>query len=466
MADVDVARLHAWLADHESELLDDYRALLRIPSLEAEPAPGAPFGPANREALDWMLGKAKDAGMATKDLDGYCGYAEFGSGEKMIMSLGHLDVVPVGTGWKHEPFGAELDDGYVYARGACDDKGPTMAMFYAFRALKESVPDLDVRMRNVFGCNEESGFGCVHHYMEVEEAPTVGVAPDAGWPCIFAEKGIANLLVGVKIPAGRLTLLSLEGGERPNIVIERAEMRVRVSPDWRPAVEARLLEWFDKNVTTTWQDDVLVARCRGKASHGANPHGGDNAATRALRLLRGLAPTEQERDFDALLNVPDISGAGVGIAGADDITHLTCNLGIVKTSGDEVQFLLNVRYPVTWAGDELKAKCEKHLKKLGEGWRLVSLEDSPPLYFPLDHPLVQATIDAFKDETGEMKEPGSMGGGTYARAVPNCVAIGAGWEGDGPAHEHDERLKVDNLFRMSRIYARLLLRLVDVAKTM
>lgn len=466
MADSVVASLHSWLAEHECDLLEDYRTLLRFPSLEAPAEPGAPFGPANREALDWMLGKAAEAGMRTVDIEGYCGYAEFGEGDKMVMSLGHLDVVPVGTGWKHDPFGAELEDGYVYARGAADDKGPTMAMFYACRAVLACCPDLGVRVRNVFGCNEESGFACVHRYMETEEAPTLGVAPDAGWPCIYAEKGIGNFVVGYRLAPGPVTLLSLDGGSRPNIVVDRAVMRCRVAADWRPTVEARLAEWFDKNLTIAWDGDVLVVEAWGKASHGANPQGGDNAATRALRVFRGIVPTEQEQAADDLVDLPDLSGAGLGIAGADEITHLTLNLGIVQTVGDEVQFTLNVRYPVTWTGDQLLAKANKKLAKLGAAWRLVEFTDSPSLYFPLDHPLVKTIREVHHLETGETKEPGTMGGGTYARAVPNCVAIGTGWDGDGPAHEPDERMKVEHLFKMSRIYAHLMFRLAQVAKGM
>lgn len=466
MTDADVAGLHAWLADHEAELLSDYQELLRFPTLEAEAEPGAPFGAANKQALDWMLAKAATAGMRTTGIEGYCGYAEFGSGEKMVMSLGHLDVVPVGTGWKHDPFGADIDDGYVYARGACDDKGPTMAMFYASRAVLALHPDIDVRIRNVFGCNEESGFKCVHRYMETEEPPTLGVAPDAGWPCVYAEKGIGNFVIGYRPAVGKLTLLSLEGGSRPNIVIDKATARVRVVADWRPTVDARLADWFDKNVTTNWEGDVLVIDAVGKASHGAYPHGGDNAGTRCLRLLRALAPTEQETEFENLLDLPDISGHGAGIAGADEITHLTLNMGIVQTVGEEIQFTLNVRYPVTWKGADLLAKCEKRMAKLGGQWRIVSFDDSPSLYFPLDHPLVKTIIEVHHAETGETKEPGVMGGGTYARAVPNCVAIGTAWDGDGPAHEPDERLKVDHLFKMSRIYAHLLLRLAEAAKAM
>src|SRR5579863_4271263 len=117
-----VVSAQAWLREHETELLEDYRAMLRIPSLEAEAQPRAPFGKANREALDLALALSVKYGFKTADIDGYCGYAEFGKGEKMVMSLGHLDVVPTGPGWKYPEFGAEIHDGYVYARGATDDK--------------------------------------------------------------------------------------------------------------------------------------------------------------------------------------------------------------------------------------------------------------------------------------------------------------------------------------------------------
>jgi succinyl-diaminopimelate desuccinylase len=87
------------------------------------------------------------------------------------------------------------------------------------------------------------------------------------------------------------------------------------------------------------------------------------------------------------------------------------------------------------------------------------MSDSPSLYFPLDHPLVKTIREVVSEETGEDKEPGVMGGGTYARMIPNTVSIGTGWEGDGEAHETDERLKVAHLFKMSRIYAHILYRL-------
>ncbi len=183
MADSTVQRLLDWLEENQQSLLDDTVAMLRIPSLESEPRPNAPFGEDNRRALDLAIELSKATGMRTTDLEGYLAFAEFGEGDRMVMSLGHLDVVPTGPGWKHDPFGAEIEDGYIYARGATDDKGPTMASLYAMRAIQACCPDLGVRMRQAFGCNEESGFKCVARYMETEEPPTLGVAPDSGWHC-------------------------------------------------------------------------------------------------------------------------------------------------------------------------------------------------------------------------------------------------------------------------------------------
>lgn len=469
MPDPNVARLHDWLKAHEDELLKDTVAVLQIDSIESEPKPDAPFGEGNRKALDFVLQRARDFGMKTTDLEGYIGYADFGQGERLVMTLGHLDVVPVGPGWKHAPFGGDIDGGYIYARGSNDDKGPSMAAFYAMRAIKECLPDLQSRMRVVFGCNEESGFKCVEHYMKTEEAPTYGVAPDSGWPLYHAEKGIANFVVTAEIPVNAdFQILSVEGGQRPNIVIERCRAQVRVSDSVRKQVEEKVTDRWDKNVTATWNGDVLDIDVQGKAAHGANPFMGDNAATRLFRFLYEIAPFQLGDWLEDVLKMGQTSGAGIGVAGADEVSgELTCNFGIIKTNPTpntqhptpSLEMLFNLRYPVTWKGDQLADRCHKFLSKLKGKYSMKAERDSPSLYFPLDHPLVKTIVEVYEAETGEKREPGVMGGGTYARAIPNTVSIGTSWDGDGPAHENDERLAIDSLFKASRIYAHIFYRL-------
>jgi len=461
MSEPEVLRIQEWLRSHEPELLENYRQLLQIPSVEGDPAPNSPFGEENRKALDFMLSLGKDWGMQVKDLEGYAGYAEFGRGEKLIVSLGHLDVVPVGPGWKHAPFGAEIDGGYVYARGAVDDKGPTIASFYAMRAIQECIPDIPARMRSVFGCDEESGFLCIKRYVQTEDSPTYGIAPDSGWPLYHAEKGIANLVVEVPCPDGDLTLLSICGGQRPNIVIDNCVASVRVSEGYKLHVQELIADSWDRNIETAWADpDILKIVAKGKAAHGAWPFGGDSAAVRLFRFLVELAPVHQEKSFLDLFELTHISGSGLGIHGADEISKdLTCNLGIIEMHGERVRLTFNIRYPVTWAGEEVRKRTVDALGEIDAGYELIEFTDSPALYFPLDHPLVTTIVDVYGQETGEEKKPGVMGGGTYARAIPNTVSVGTGWDGDGKAHETDERLKIDHLFKMSRIYAHILYKL-------
>ena len=50
-----------------------------------------------------------------------------GQGEELVGILCHVDVVPEGDGWTTPAYSADIRDGKIFARGAIDDKGPTMA---------------------------------------------------------------------------------------------------------------------------------------------------------------------------------------------------------------------------------------------------------------------------------------------------------------------------------------------------
>lgn len=459
-----VVAAQEWLAAHEAELIADTQRMLRIGSVQSDPVPNGPFGKENREALDLALKLANEWGMETKDVEGYAGHAEFGSGETMVMALGHLDVVPIGDGWKHEPFGAEIDGDYLYARGASDDKGPTMAAFYAARALKETGAEMPSRIRVVFGCNEESGFKCVERYFQTEEKPTLGFAPDAGWPCIYAEKGIADFVIQVSLPKGPVSLLSIEGGSRPNIVPDSSTAVYELSNEYLAVAKEKATEFWDKNITISWNANKVTVNAKGKAAHGSWPFVGDSAVERALRFGFEIAPSEQHEAFWKFVNLAHPSGVGLGIHGRDGVSKdLTANLGVAKTVSGLAEFTVNVRYPVTWQGEDLRKMGEDFLKTEWKEAKVASFSDSKPLYFPKDTEPVVSILKVVEAELGEKMEPGVMGGGTYARAVPNCVAIGTGWEGDGPAHEHDERMKVSHLLKMSKIYAHLFYKLAHAA---
>ena len=134
--------------------------------------------------------KKKD--FVSKNVGNLAGHVEFGQGDESVGILCHVDVVPEGDGWSSDPFAAEIRDGKIFARGAIDDKGPTIAAFYAMKIVKDLGLPLNKRVRMIIGTDEESEWRCVDHYFKHEEMPTIGFAPDADFPIIFAEKGIAD----------------------------------------------------------------------------------------------------------------------------------------------------------------------------------------------------------------------------------------------------------------------------------
>lgn len=82
--------------------------------------------------------------------------------ERPVIVLAHTDVVGVQRpSWTHDPFGAEIDDGYLYGRGAIDDKGMLaanlMTMLLLKRDLVESGGTLSRDVVFVATCDEESG---------------------------------------------------------------------------------------------------------------------------------------------------------------------------------------------------------------------------------------------------------------------------------------------------------------------
>jgi succinyl-diaminopimelate desuccinylase len=55
-----------------------------------------------------------------------------------LILMAHMDTVPAGGGWSHEPFAADLVNGRIYGRGACDMKSGLATAMCAFAAVARS----------------------------------------------------------------------------------------------------------------------------------------------------------------------------------------------------------------------------------------------------------------------------------------------------------------------------------------
>ena len=189
--------LENYIENLKDEIIEKTQELIKIPSVHSESNdPSKPFGENANKALEYILNLGKALGFRTKNLDGYCGYIEFGEGEELLGIIGHLDVVPEGEGWTFPPFSATISDNKIFGRGAIDDKGPVISSLYAMKAVMENCK-VHKRVRLILGLNEEKDWKCIKHYKEVEEMPTFGFSPDADFPCIYAEKSILNCSISM-----------------------------------------------------------------------------------------------------------------------------------------------------------------------------------------------------------------------------------------------------------------------------
>ena len=178
----------------QPELIETIRELVSIYSIQTDSEENAPFGKGPAKALDKALEISERFGFTTVNIDNKIGYAEYVSEgikdcDKYIGIFGHVDVVPLGEGWKHSPLGGEIENNRIYGRGVLDNKGPILSNLFALHILKKLGIKFDVPVRVVFGTNEETGFGCVKHYLTKEKPPVFGWTPDCKWPVVYGERG-------------------------------------------------------------------------------------------------------------------------------------------------------------------------------------------------------------------------------------------------------------------------------------
>ena len=193
------------LKEVQPMLFDGLRRMVAIPSIRGKEEPDAPFGRGPKQALEEVLKIATELGFHTKNIDDKIGYAQYGedrSDGAYYGVFGHVDVMPLGEGWNSPPLSLTLRDGKLFGRGTLDNKGPILSNLYALYVLKENGVTFDRPVRIVFGTNEETGFGCVKHYLTKEIPPTFGWTPDCKWPVVYGERG--RLKVRVSLPESKV----------------------------------------------------------------------------------------------------------------------------------------------------------------------------------------------------------------------------------------------------------------------
>ncbi|WAH35082.1 dipeptidase PepV [Alicyclobacillus dauci] len=445
-----------YIEQNRDVIVSTLQDLLRIESVKGHPIQGGPFGMGPASALNYILSLAEERGFVTKNVDGYAGHIEYGEGEEYVAVVSHLDVVPAGDGWTHPPYGAEIHGGRVYARGAIDDKGPAMSTVWALFALKELGIQPKRKIRLIFGLDEESDWQCMEHYFRYEPKPIGGFTPDASFPLIYAEKGLTTFRIDIPADAESMSLqvLSFEGGERFNMVADHAVARV----DCHSATAAnefalRLRKSAKEAQMTTSiesEDCIVTVQVNGVSAHASRPDSGVNAVIQLAQLLG--SGTVSNSSMWRTIGSWDTKGRGLGIDTEDEETGpLTANLGKAELVDGTYRFYINIRFPIRLKVDQLLQTAQSYLS---DKWQVSVIEHLPPLYIDPQSVLVQTLMDVYRSFFDDGLEPRTIGGATYARAIPNAVAFGALLPGrDDFAHKVDENWIVDDFLTCIEIYA-------------
>ena len=461
------------LNNNKDNIIKTISDLVEIPSVSDENSNSEfPFGENCNKALEYILNLGKQMGFRTKNVDGYCGYIEFGEGTELVGIIGHLDVVPahVEDGWTTPPFRPVIRDNKIFGRGTIDDKGPVVASLFAMKAIADTMK-VSKRVRLILGLNEEKSWKCIRYYQQHEEAPNIGFSPDANFPAIYAEKGILSLEIAHPFNIKDTEILEINCNQNAiNVVPKYCSITLKTNNEkqWKNANNIKI-ESSDNNTYKI----ISV----GVAAHAAHPDLGKNAITNLFKYIIDNFDCKDESieylqklfhlgifeiESPEFLSRKDIAYATEFEEDSiitDESGSLTSNIGNVEFDSGILKIRINLRVPVHTSLDDIILKY-KQLIRFYENIEVNVLGRQNPLCVSKDSYLVKTLVDIYNKETNNNLEAVAIGGGTYARAFPNFVSYGANMPGDTDmCHQANEFIDIDKLMTSAYIYANAIYKL-------
>ncbi len=450
--------LERFVEENEAGIFRDIARLVSINSVEGKAEPGAPFGPGPKAALELGLEIARELGLEAVNCADKIGYAQLGQGpeDRYLATITHLDVVPTGDGWEHDPFTMREREGWIIGRGVMDDKGPSVLCLYALKYLKERNIPLKYPVRALLGANEETGMGDVEYYLANYPAPLFCFSPDANFPLCNGEKGIYHGCIRFKLPLHHI--VDIRGGIVANAIPDKAEATVK----------AAHLEPAERVEVEELEPGLWHVRTSGIGGHASLPEGTVNAIGVLVDYLlaKGVGDEQERRMLELLHRLHSAwDGSGLGVQADDGLFEpLTIIGGVIGLEDGRIVQTLDSRYPTNTSGAKIAATIQTLAGEMAE----VTVErDAEPFYMSLENPAVKVCINAYNDITGENAKPYTIGGGTYARDFPNAVSFGPEHPERpapvfaGPIHGVDEAASKEFLLEALKVY---ILALIELEK--
>ena len=458
--------IDAYIEGNWDDVVADIAALVEVESVEDldAAAPGAPYGPGPRAALDRALAMAQRFGLDAHDCEGHIGYADLpGKSPTQIGIIGHTDVVPAGPGWHFEPFAVTRKDGYLLGRGVIDDKGPLVIALHAVKFWHDRGEVLPYTIRVLFGANEETNMKDVAYYRSHYEDPAFLFTPDAEFPVCYGEAGICSgTLESAPIEGG--CLKELHGGVAVNAVPGEAYAVLACDKE-QAAAQLEL----PQGVSVETNDQTIAVHAQGKSAHASTPEKGVNAINLLVQYLLSadrLSPDER-RFLELVRRITSCyDGSTLGVQAHDEhFGDLTAVGGTIALVEGRMRLSIDFRYPTTITSAQIEQSVNNIAAEYDAHFTMG--HDKEPFLMDPESPTVQAMLSAYNEATGEQAQPFTMKGGTYARVFTTGVSFGPDkpWEPKpdwvGSMHGPDEGVREDLLKQAFAIYVRTIGKLME-----
>ncbi len=440
-----------YLQETQDKMMEDYKELLRFPSISADPA----YADDVKACAEWIVRQLEDIGFDNCEAIETAGlpvvYGEWlkaGADKPTVLVYAHYDVQPVDPLplWHSEPFEGVIRDGNMVARGASDNKAGVWGNLKTFEALLRANGSLPVNIKIMFEGEEESGSPSIEAFVEANKERLQAdlllncdgnLKPEAP-QLTYAGRGIVSAEVRVTGPSADIHS-GLYGGLVQNPLhvagkiigsLHDDDGRVQLPGYYDSLVEASAAE--KARIAAGFQDDQL------KAGAGVERF-----------WAEAIAPASERATVYPTL---DVNGMWGGYQGAGNKTIIPAEAGIkitMRLAPDQdprVVSQLLKRHIESFASDTVDVSCE-----IGEeAW-----------YFQLvtDGPWLEAVQSAIEATVGSRAQLVRTGGsipilGVFNRLI-GLPITGFGYgDGDG-IHSPNEYLRIDTFVKSLQAAVRM-----------
>ncbi len=331
-----------------------------------------------------------------------------GNGPKVIVFDSHIDTVGVGDSseWEWDPFAGKVENGILYARGACDEKGSTPGMVYGL-AFARDLGLLDGYTAYYFGNMEE---WCD------------GIAPN--------------------------TFVEADPKVKPDFVIIGEPTKMQVYRGHKGRIELK--------ITAT-----------GRSAHAASHYLGDNAVYKMMAIITQIRELDRRMRFGMgyhpvqgfpSIAVTDVAARTASLNAVPDQFTIFIDRRITSNEPrDEVIKQIKGLIP-DYLQDEIHVEELFYDAPSYTGFVFPVSKFYPPWLLDDAHPLTQAgqrTIEALWGEKRMLGTWDFSTNGTYWAGKAGIPSIGFGPGDEKTAHMRNENVALDDVVHATEFYALL-----------